>query len=158
MYFDNYDLIPNVGIKDIQIGMEMKEVEKLLNKENIPYKFEEDKHENTDKIPWFFLIIENYMTFYFVKNILWKIDVSGNFKGKLKNGIKIGMKIEEAKKLDHCLKYDDWEENYISNCDYLLEDNYENQVIEYIAIGIKEGITNDIDEFYKFDWIKRYTK
>lgn len=158
MYFDDYKLIPNVGIKDIKIGMSLKDVEVILKKENIPYKFEEDEHKDTDNIPWIFLIIENYMTFYFVKDYLWKIDVEGKFKGKLKNGIKLGMKIDEAMKFDDNLKYDDWEENYVSNDDYLLEDNYENQEIEYIAIGIKEAITNDIDEFYKFNWLERYKR
>ncbi len=158
MYFDDYDLIPNVGIKNIKIGMEFKEVKNILEKENIPYKIKEDKHEDTDKIPWIFIIIDNYMIFYFGKNVLWKIDASGNFKGKLNNGIKIGMKIDDAMKLDECLKYDDWEENYISCNNYLLEDDFETKKVEYIAIGIKEAIFNDIEEFYKYDRIKRYKK
>ena len=30
MYFDNYDLIPSVGIKDIKIGMSLKAIEEIL--------------------------------------------------------------------------------------------------------------------------------
>lgn len=158
MYFDSFDLIPNVGINNIKIGMKFEEIRAILKKENIKFEIKKHESKNTGDAKWVYIIIKNYMTFYFANDILWKIDVKGDFKGKLHNGIKIGMKIDDAFKLDKNLKYDDWEENYVSSDNYLLEDDYENQIIDYIAIGIKEAITNNLDGFYKYDWIKRYKK
>ena len=158
MYFDDYDLIPNVGIKDIKIGMNFYNIRAILKKENINFEIKEHEFKNTGNAKWVYIIIKNYMTFYFANDVLWKIDAKGDFKGKLNNGIKLGMKIDDAFKLDKNLKFDEWEENYVSSDNYLLEDDYENNSIEYIAIGIKEAITNDLDEFYKYNWIKRYTK
>ena len=51
MYFDNYDLITSVGIKDIKIGMSLKAVEEILKNSKIPYKKEVDNHKNTDRTP-----------------------------------------------------------------------------------------------------------
>lgn len=158
MYFDDYVLVPNVGIKDIKIGMKFKDINTILKKENIKFNVKENDSNNTGDAKWKYIIIENYMTFYFANDVLWKIDVKGDFKGKLNNGIKIGMKIEDALKLDEFLTFDDWEDNYVSNNNYLLADDYKTNKVIYIAIGIKEAIANDIEEFYKYEWLKRYDK
>ena len=158
MYLDDYDLIPNIGIKNIKIGMNYKDVEEIFKKNEIPYKKEIDNHERTDRVPWTFLEIENYMIFSFAKDILWKIDAIGNYKGKLKNGIKLGMKIDSALKVDNSLKFEDWEEIYISKNNYILEDECENNSVITMTIGIYEVFSDDSDSFYNYHWVERYRK
>ncbi len=158
MYLDEFDLIPNVGIKNIKIGMNFENVREILEEENIDFIIEEHKENDTGDAKWFYIVIKDYMTFYFAKNVLWKIDVKGKFNGKLNNGIKLGMNIKDVLKLDKFLKFDDWEDNYISSNSYLLECDYKSNKVVYIAIGIKEAISNDIDAFYKYDWVKRYQR
>ncbi len=158
MYFDDYDLIPNFGIKNIKIGMNYKDVEEILINDEIPYKKEIDDHEHTDHVPWKFLEIENYMIFTFAEDVLWKIDAIGNYRGKLKNGIKLGMKINDALKIDDSLKFEDWEEIYISKNNYILEDECKNNSIITITIGIEEVFLDDSDSFYDYRWVGRYRK
>ena len=40
------------------------------------------------------------MIFSFVKDVLWKIDAIDNYKVKLYNDIKIGMKIDDSLKFE----------------------------------------------------------
>ena len=51
--------------------------------------------------------IENSITLSFAKGKLWEIFLEENYSVSLPNGIKIGMKMDEALKLDSTLKYDD---------------------------------------------------
>ena len=148
MYFDNYDLITSVGIKDIKIGMSLKAVEEILKNSKIPYKKEVDNHKNTDRTPQIFLEIKDYMIFSFVKDVLWKIDAIDNYKGKLYNDIKIGMKIDDVLDIDDSLKFEDQEEIYISNYNYILEDECEENKIITITIGVDEIFSNDSDSFF----------
>jgi hypothetical protein len=63
----------------------------------------------------------------------------------LTNGIKIGTPIEDALLIDNTIKYDDWEEEYVSEKGYWLETE---EVIS-IAIFIKE-VEDDV--FYSYEW------
>lgn len=158
MYFDNYDLIPNVGIKDIKIGMSLKDVEEILKSNEIPYKKEVENHEDTDQTSWTFLDIKDYMVFSFAKDVLWKIDAIDNYKGKLENGIKIGMKINDALRIDSSLKFEDWEEIFISKNNYILEDECEENKIITMTIGVDEIFSDDSDSFYDYLWVEKYKK
>ncbi len=158
MYLDDYDLIPNVGIKDIKLGMRFKEVIRILDNEKIPYVIEIDDHKDSDKVPWTYIEIKNYMVFVFVKDVLWKIEASGEFKGKLNNGIKIGMKINDCKKNDKSLEFDDWDEVYVSKNNYIIEDECEFNKIIFLMIGIKEIFDEDDELFYSYEWTKQYKK
>jgi hypothetical protein len=73
-----------------------------------------------------------------------------SFSGSLVNGIKIGTPIEEAIIIDNTIKYDDWEEEYVSEKGYWLETDVETEEVISIAIFIKE--VEDDDVFYRYEW------
>ena len=73
-----------------------------------------------------------------------------SFSGSLVNGIKIGTPIEEAIIIDNTIKYDDWEEEYVSEKGYWLETDVETEEVISIAIFIKE--VEDDDVFYSYEW------
>ncbi len=158
MYLDYYDLIPNVGIKDIKIGMTLKDVEDILKKKNILYEISVNKHERGDKVPWIYIEIKDYMDFIFTKDVLWRISAFSNFKGKLSNGIKLGMKLDECKKIDKSLEFDDWDELFFSKNNYIIEDECEFNTIITIMIGIEELFDKDDELFYSYEWTKQYKK
>ena len=68
MYYDDYDLIPKVGIKDIRLGMKFNDVIAIIERDKIPYdieiKFETD---SVTKTSWTYINIKNYMAFVFAK-------------------------------------------------------------------------------------------
>ena len=66
------------------------------------------------------------------------------FTGSLKNGIKIGLTIDEARKIDPTLVYDDWEEDFISKQNYWLEESLETKKICSISIYIKEAENDNL--------------
>ncbi len=156
MYLDEYNLIPNIGIKNIKFGMRYEKVLGILKYEKIPFIVEVENHENTDKVSWQYIEIENYMVFIFAKGFLWKIEATGKYKGKIINGISLGMKIDDCKKIDKTLSFDDWNEIYFSKNNYIIVDECETQTIITLMIGIEEIFTKDSDSFYTYDWIKKY--
>lgn len=46
MYFDDYVLVPNVGIKDIKIVKKFEDVNTILKKENINFEIKDHELEN----------------------------------------------------------------------------------------------------------------
>ena len=157
MYYDDYDLIPKVGIKDIRLGMKFNDVIAIIERDKIPYDIEiEFETDSVTKTSWTYINIKNYMAFVFAKNILWKIEADEEYKGKLPNGIRIGTNIKDALKIDDTLEFEDWDEVYISQSnEYLVEDECEFSKIFYFAIGIKEMFIEP-DCFCDYKWVKKY--
>ena len=56
MYLDDYVLVPNVGIKDIQIGMNFYNIRAILKKENINFEIKEHEFKNTGNAKWIYII------------------------------------------------------------------------------------------------------
>ncbi len=85
-----------------------------------------------------------------VQNKLFEIWVEEKFSGKLPNGIKVGMSMKEACKIDSKLKFDDWEEDWRSPLGYWIAQKLDTKQIKVIAIFIKEIL--DYDLFEKYEW------
>ena len=72
MYFDDYVLVPNVGIKDIKIVKKFEDVNTILKKENINFEIKDHEFENTDDAKWIYII-----------KIIWHFILQMMFYGKL---------------------------------------------------------------------------
>lgn len=70
--------------------------------------------------------------------------------GGLNNGISIGILIDDAKKIDSKLSYNDDNEDYESENGYWVEVNPDTQTINLISIFIKEVLDEDI--FFSYEW------
>ena len=68
----------------------------------------------------------------------------------MNNGLKLGMRMDDALKVDTSLKYDDWEEVYTSDNCYDIEDNLDDNTILSISVYIKEML--DEEKFYEYEW------
>ena len=80
------------------------------------------------------------------------IEFDEGYTGKLKNGIYIGMPIEEALSIDPTLAYNEEEEDYGSEEGYWMEDNLETEKVMSITIFIKELLDDDL--FFTYEWAK----
>lgn len=155
MYFDKFEIVPNVGIWNIKIGMKFNDVIKILKDNKIIYSTGIDPNKGcTPEVAWVTIFIKKYMNLRFAKDILWQINFEEEFKGRLVNGISIGTKIDDALKIDKLLEFDDWNEIYHSKVGYWLIDSLDTKKIIKISIGIPEIL--DDDKFDSYEWVKRY--
>lgn len=90
------------------------------------------------------------MTMFFAKERLFKISFQRDYMGGLNNGISIGILIDDAKKIDSKLSYNDDNEDYESENGYWVEVNPDTQTINLISIFIKEVLDEDI--FFSYEW------
>ncbi len=154
-YYDDKKIIPFVGIDDIKLGSKLNDVVQILKKHGIKYCIGVKPNKRcTKKIPRETIYIENYMSLIFADNILWQINFKEEFKGKLDNGIKIGTDVKDLNKFDETIKFNDWDEVWESDHGYWLYDIAESEKIYTFTIFIKECLNDD--EFYSYDWIKKY--
>ena len=130
----------------------MSDVKAFLSAERIRYRQEVwSSKDETVPNPWTLLIIDNVMTLFFAKNDkLFKIVFWPSYEGKLPNGIHTGMGVEEAKKLDPDLVFDDWNEDYESPEGYWFEDDIDTKTVDSISVFIKEIL--DEDRFDYCEW------
>lgn len=156
-YYDDKKIIPYIGIDDIKFGMKLSDVTNILKKHEIKYCIGISPNKGYEKeIPWETIYIKDYMSLVFANNILWQINFEENFPGKLENGIKIGTKVKDLKKYDNTIFFDDWNENWESKKGYWLFDTVESGKIYMFSIFIKECLNDD--EFYSYEWLKKYEK
>lgn len=142
---------PFIRIGDFTLLSSEKTVTEILNKNNISYVKEIwDNNDCTVKVPWLIIRTENSMSFFFANDKLFKIYVSEGFSGSLPNGIAIGTNIEEVKKIDPSLKYDDWNDDWTSDSGYWLENSLDSNKVVSITIFIKEILDDDL--FEKYEW------
>ena len=98
--------------------------------------------------PWKVLVVEGFISLFFAKNNkLFKIIALENYEGCLPNGICTGMSIDDAKKLDPALSYNEWNEDYESASGYWLEDDVETKTVLSISIFIKEALEDDTFDY-----------
>lgn len=142
---------PFIGVDNFNLLSSEKAITEILNNNKVSFSKEIwSNDECTVKVPWVIIRTENSMSFFFANDKLFKIYVSEGFVGSLLNGIEIGTSIEEAKKIDASLKYDDWNEDWSSDNGYWLEDSIENNNVISITIFIKELLDDDL--FEKYEW------
>ena len=72
------------------------------------------------------------------------------YEGELPNGIRVGMNIDDAIKIDNQLSFDDWEEEWISPNGYWIEDSIDNNTVLNISVFIPELLDDEL--FDKYNW------
>lgn len=148
---NNEILKPLIGTDEIKLLSNIENVIDFLKANNVKYVIEVWPNKGCDpEEPWTLIKISDIVTLFFAKNKLWKLYFEEGFTGQLVNGIKIGMTIDEAKKIDPTLKYDDWEEDFVSKQHYWVEESLETKQICSISIFIKE--VEDDDLFFTYKW------
>ena len=159
MYYDNQEIKPFIGIGDIKIGETYENIVSILKSHKIIYSMGINPNKGSfPQVEWKTIYVKNYMNLVFAEDVLWRIDFIGNFKGKLNNGIEIGMDLSKALKLDKTLEFDDWDEIWLSKNGYWVVDIVESGKIYTFTIGIKELFSEDEEEFYSYEWLKKYKK
>lgn len=145
-------LVPFEGTKSFRLYENIETIKQELDAENISYSIELwDSTYETVPNPWKVIVVENVVSLFFAKNDkLFKIIAWNNYTGTLPNGISTGMSMEEAKKKDSSLKYDDWNEDYSSDNGYWLEDDIDTENVLSISIFIKEVL--DEENFDYCNW------
>jgi len=139
------------GLESIKLYANYNDIMKILKDNNINYKYEFWPNKGcTPEIPWKIIRIDDSISLFFAKEKLWKIYLENNYQGSLNNGIKLGMELKEALRIDETLKFDDWEEVYTSNNFYDIEDNLDNGTIMSITVFIKEMLDEEL--FFKYEW------
>ena len=139
------DLIPFEGTKSFALYQNIDDAKAVLEAAKIGYTEELwESSSETIPNPWKVLVVEDIISLFFAKNDkLFKIVAWDNYEGALPNGIHIGMSIEEARKLDSSLAYNEWNEDYESEQGYWLEDNLETKTVMSISIFIKEALDEE---------------
>lgn len=145
------NLMPFEGLGNIKLYSSVESVKKYLKMNNVNFTIEFQSNKGCDpEVPWTMIHINNSITLSFANDKLWQIFVEGAYEGHLYNGIKIGMSLDEAIKIDPSLKYDDWNEDFQSKNGYWLENDLDNNTILSISIFIKE--LQDEETFFKYEW------
>lgn len=144
-------IIPYVGTDSFKFLSNMEDVKSFLKSNKIPYTEEIQSNKGcVPDVPWTLLHVKGSITLIFAKEKLWEIYLEKGFSGQLPNGIRIGMPLLEAQKMDSTLKFDEWNEEFQSENGYWLEDDLDDGTVLSITIYIKE-VEND-DAFYSYRW------
>lgn len=144
-------LKPFNGLDNFRLLQSVRQIKDQLSVEHV--SFEEEcwpNEELTNPIPWTVITTDTGISFYFANDKLFKIYVEDNTDIALENGIHIGMPMEEAKRIDQSLFYDDWNEDWNSELGYWLEDELDNNTVLSITIFIKEVLDDTI--FEQYEW------
>ena len=145
------NILPYIGFENYLFSKSFDEIHKYLKDSSKPYTIEHWPNKGcTPEVAWDIIRVGESISLFFAKGCLFKIYFEGGFEGSLSNGIHLGQKIDEAIAIDKTLKYDDWEEEYISDLGYWLEDDVETGKILSMTIFIRA--LEDSDYFYSYNW------
>ena len=149
-------IIPYEGVGQIKLYSNPSDVIDYLEKTDTPYIMEKWSLENEgvkeDPDPWTIIDIKNIMRLFFASNNkLFKIALCQDYKGALPNGISLSSPFQEAMSIDSTLKFDDWDEIFISENGYFMETDVDNEAILNISIFIREMETSEFDNL---EWQK----
>ena len=143
-----YILKPHEGIGGITLYDNYDHILNILDNNKIKYRVDiQDNSMCTVNYNWRIIVVEDYLRLYFSEGNykLFKISVENNKDITLPNSIHVGMKTDDALKIDQKLKFNDWDEIYESGNDYYLEDSLITGNIESLNICIKELDDDDFD-------------
>ena len=147
----NWEIVPFEGIGKFKLYSSVSDIKKILDEEKISYFQEIQEHKNcTNPEPWVLITVKDMINFWFVKDKLFEIWIEKKFTGSLSNGLKFGMPIEKACKIDSELTFDDWDEIWKSPLGYWIEDNIDTKTVAKIAVFIREILDDDL--FYSYEW------
>lgn len=144
-------IIPFIGTDMITFDMTYDQVRNRLKKSKIGYNV--DLHPNkgcTPEVPWKIIRANNSVSVFFANDKMFKIDFGSSSNGVLDNGVKVGMSIEDAMKVDPTLEYNNLEEYYESSKGYWLFTNSGSNTITNITVFIKAVLDDDV--FFSYNW------
>ena len=142
-------LIPFRGTDSFVFYQNIESAREILDLAKVGYTEELwESFSETVPNPWKVLVVEGIISLFFAKNDkLFKIVVCDNYEDCLQNGVRIGMSIDDAKKLDPTLSYSEWNEDYESELGYWLEDDVETKAVMSISIFIKEALEENTFDY-----------
>lgn len=144
-------ITPYIGTDSIKFSMSFAEVRDYLKTQKIRFNTELWPNKGcTPEVAWDIIRVGDFFCIFFAKGKIFKMYFENSYTGSLINGIRLGMSIDDAKTVDKTIKYDDWEEEYVSENGYWLETNVETDAIISIAVFTKE--VEDDDIFYSYQW------
>jgi hypothetical protein len=145
------NIIPYIGCGDFLFDKNIDEIKAILKGKCLKYSIEHWPNKGcTPEVAWDIIRIDDKISMFFAKEKMFKIYFENGFEGVLPNGISLGQRLDEAVKTDQSLKYDEWNEEYVSEHGYWIEDDIETGRIISISIFIK-ALEND-EYFYSYDW------
>ncbi len=143
-------IIPYVGTGIFKLDSSPDEIKTLLKEYDVSYNEEINVNRyNPKDPPWIIIEIVNVMELFFAKNRLFKIVLKGTFSGNLPNGVNLDTTLDDARKIDPNLTFDDWDEIYISTNGYWVEYDEDTKKLCWIAIFIP---ALERDDFFDYNW------
>jgi len=147
----NNIITPYQGWDKVLFTMDYSTVRNMLTDSGIKYTIEHWPNKGCmPEVAWDIIRIENGISLFFAKDRMFKMYFERGFEGALNNGICIGMSIDDAKKLDINIEYNDDNEEYISPSGYWLEESLLSGKIESITVFIPEVL--DDEKFFSYEW------
>ena len=152
----NETIIPFKGTNTIKLGMSLSEIRAYLKDNKIPFNQTMDSNKYcTPPIPWIYITVEKSLSMSFVDEVLFEISFENEYMGKLPNGIGIGNSMEELKKQDSSLEYNDDDECFVSAEGYWIIDDIDTGKVQTITIYLEE-VNSEV--FFEYEWTKKYKK
>lgn len=149
--FNSQTIIPFAGTDMISFNMSYNQVRNVLKESKIGYNVELRPNKGcTPEVPWKIIRTNNSVSVFFANDKMFKLNCGSSSAGILNNGIKVGMNIEEAIKIDPTLEYDEFEEYYESSNGYWLFVNSGSDIISDITVFIKDVLDDDV--FFLYKW------
>ena len=143
-------IIPFTGTDTITFDMTYDQVRNRLKESKIGYNVELRQNKGcTPEVPWTIIRANNSVSVFFANDKMFKIDF-GSSNWILNNGVKVGMRIEDALRIDSTLEYDDLEEYYKSSNGYWLFTNSDSDTVSNITVFIKAVLDDDV--FFSYNW------
>ncbi len=148
-------IIPYKGIETFSFGKTLAEVRAELKERKVHFNQSTDPHKGcTPEIPWTFISIFDSITLCFVEDILFEIVLENKYEGKLGNGIGIGTSLKDVESADYTIKYNEDDEDYISEAGYWFEIDPDTDKVSSITVYVPEA--DDSTLFFKYEWIEKY--
>ena len=144
-------IIPFAGTDMITFDMTYDQVRNVLKESKIVFNVDLRPNKGcTPEVPWKIIRTNNSISVFFANDKMFKINCGSSSEGILNNGIKVGMSIEDAMKIDPTLEYDEFEEYYVSSNGYWLFVDSGSDTISDITVFIKAVLDDEI--FFSYKW------
>ena len=144
-------ITPYEGMESISLRMSYEDTKSVLKEKGIVYRVEVWENKGCDpEVPWKIIQVEKGIRFFYAKDKMFKMCFEDGYEGRMANGIYLGIPLENAKKLDETLVYDEENEDYGSTSGYWLETNSDDDTVVSITVFIPA--LEDEDFFFSYKW------
>lgn len=144
-------IIPFTGTEMITFDMSYDQVRDRLKESKIGYNVDLRPNKGcTPEVPWKIIRANNSVSVFFANEKMFKIDFGSSSNGILNNGVKVGMNIDDAMRIDPTLEYNDLEEYYESSSGYWLFTDSGSDIITNITVFIEAVLDDDV--FFSYNW------